>query len=181
MDMWFSTYGTPTGVTQINSWIPGNIILFCQIDQCFSVIHTYSCLFIFFGPLNDNILIFCKPFADTTNILCRFYGISNIVNLSGCFSNIRYRVYRIYGSIGILSKINNIVSFGHSFNNRAAPSSKGNSKRYNVCCKSNPSPRIIRVFDDVNNAEAKRHNIEYCIPKLTAVVYTHTLLCYLVC
>ena len=102
-----------------------------------------------------------------------FYGITNIVNLSGCFSNIRYRVYRIYGSIGILSKINNIVSLGHSFNNRAAASSKGNSKRYNVCCKANPSPRIIRVFDDVNNAEAKRHNIEYCIPKLTTVVYTH--------
>lgn len=28
------------------AWIPRNIILFCQINQCFSVIHTYSCFFI---------------------------------------------------------------------------------------------------------------------------------------
>lgn len=29
------------------------------------------------------------------------------------------------------------------------------------------------MFDNINNAEAKRYDIEYCIPKLTTVVYTH--------
>ena len=31
--------------------------------------------------------------------------------------------------ISCLREIHNIISFGHSFNNRAAASSKGNSKR----------------------------------------------------